>query len=316
MSSSTSSSERSTSRPRRWLVAVGILLVLFGGEVAARFMAPGFGQNGDWPSVETFVKHEQMTELDDVHTVYVGTSFAAFGIDSAVIADRTNQIHYNAGLSAAGFEILDAWTRDMVVPLAEPERVVLALGHIDLNDSDVDNRRRFFEAPAVSHYDNPSQLRRVEVALQHVSTLFEYRRQFRNPRDVGRAVVSRDFPEFWGAFGERQDDFSNEPIRASWETSSALPTAAQLARLEELVDWLHDNDIEVVLVFMPTAEGFLVPEADDAAIESLHTIGSSANVPVIDGRDYVTDPALFFDGVHLNPLGQEAFSEALAAVLG
>lgn len=315
---STSSSEGSAAgvSRRRLLVAIGIALVFIAGELGARIIEPGFGHNGDWPSNETFVKHEQQIALEGADTVFAGSSFVAFGIDTRIATERSGKLHYNAGLSAAQLPTTDVWLRDFVVPTVAPRRLVLGIGHLELNEGGSGNARRFLEAPAIAQKLEPSNLRRVEEAVQEVSTLFKYRRQIRDIRDLGRAVVQREFPEFWGANGERQDDFSDVRVLESGARRSSDPAPEQLTLLRDLVEWLQEEGIDVVLVLMPTAEGALEEvDGDEGAAAKLTELARSTGASFVDGRGLAEAPELFFDGAHLNPTGQDVFTEALLAVL-
>lgn len=285
------------------------------GEVGARVLEPGFGHNGDWPSNETFVKHEQMQTLGPVDTVYVGSSLIAFGIDSQIASNATGETHYNAGLSAAVLETWDIWLREFVVPKISPDRVVLGLGHTELNGFDDENVQRFLDAPAISQALEPTDLRRVEEAVQEVSTLFEYRRQLRDVRDLGRAILQPEFPDFWGSAGERQDDFSQVEIIEGRRQFEADPSEERVAGLRNLIGWLDSKGIDVVLVLMPTADGLLDLGADELAATTLAAIAESTGSVFVDGRGLASDPSLFFDGAHLGPTGQDVFTEGLLAAL-
>lgn len=313
LSSSTSSSD---SR-RRLLVALGVLSVLVAAEIGARVLASGFGHNGDWPSNETFVKFEQLAAAaEPIDTIHAGSSFVAFGVDTRLATNESGAVHYNAGLSAGELESVAFWLREFVVPMASPRRVVLGLGHTELNGSQGFNTRIFFEAPAVRYRQESNVMRRVEESVQSWSTLFGYRRQLRDPRDVGRALIQGEFPEFWGAYGERQDDFSEERIVGRDARVASTPSTDRVALLAELVEWLEKRDIEVVLVLMPTADGFVDQGADDAAADALRDLVGDRPERFVDARGLVDDPELFFDGAHLNPEGQKVFTEALLDAIG
>ncbi len=312
-----------SSRHKRLLgLACGMMLALVASEAGARLLAPGFGHNGDWPSNETFVKYTQLSNLSDpVETVYVGSSLVAFGVDSKLISERTGNFHYNAALSAGQIETLDTWTREFVVPLARPRRIVLGVGPTELAGTAADdgNRDRFAQAPAIAQARHPTRMRSAEESVQVRSELFNVRRQLRSVRDAGRAIVDGEFPQYWGPYGERQDDFGGERVVASLDADSALdgPSPERIATLNELVDWLTDQGIEVVLLEMPASPTLLdqLGGAGDDVLKVLEQTASRQGVSVIDGRPLADQDELFFDGSHLNPAGQAEFSQALSAKL-
>jgi len=310
-SSSTSSSERTGAGRERLLVGLGILLVFVFAEVGARVVESGFGHNGDWPSNETFVKHEQLATLGSVDTVYAGSSFVAFGIDSRLASEQTGDAHYNAGLSAAQFDTTDVWLREFVVPKVSPQRVVLGFGHKELDGSSTGNSRRFLEAPAIAQALDPTALRSAEEVVQEVSVLFRNRRQIRDIRDLGRAITQPDFPEFWGSAGERQDDFSEVRVLDVEGATASEPSVERVALLGSLIEWLQEADVDVVLVLMPTADGFLPADFGNQTAEVLTEVAEESGARFIDGRGLASDAKFFFDGAHLNPEGQDAFTRAL-----
>ena len=96
-------------------------------------------------------------------------------------------------------------------------------------------------------------------------------------------------------------------------------TQQNRALLEDTLKWLTDQNIQVILVYVPTINYINEAEPQKFEAELAYFRALANHNPQIHYLEYLTgwhkQHHYFFDPIHLNPTGQQAFTSALATDL-
>ena len=312
--------------PRTLLITAAILLAV---ELAVRAVAPSLPAPVTWSSEEQAAKVARMQSLASRQrpaTVFVGSSVADIGIDPATFASSS----YNAGLRGSSMEMIDLWTRLVVVPRLRPSTVVIGLSSREMTPKDPQQRkatRDFLSAPAVrSLMHRQTIVGRIDRRVGQISSLYRYRTVLRRPllalgrqRGLDSGVVltgagwdrSSAGATFNGGPGIRQF-LSTGPL-GHWELGSA-----EVGSLRSLLAFLRDRHIKAVVVAMPVTEELvsLHPHGRldvDRALAAMRDVAAAGGARFVD--EGVWESRWFSDPIHLNGSGAIRLGRLLAGQL-
>ena len=315
---------------RRWAAAV--VTVLLVAEVGVRLLTDVLPPPAGWPTDEYPLKDERTEELagdGGVGVVVVGSSVADVSVDPAGLDHARGA--YNAGLVGATAWIVDAWTRELVVPRLDPDVVVVAVSSRDLNDNGAgvalsDGLFRRSEGGR-RVLGTESTADEVERWLDERSALLRYREVLRRPFEAwaGYDPPDRDaaaitelglethlLDERYADRAFAVDFMRREPLR-----DFALD-GVQEAAFERLVTGLVADGRRVVVVDVPVTQDYVdahprgEQDMDDyrAVVDAVVARTGAELV-----RPGVWEPSLFSDPLHLNGAGVDRLTDLLAGVV-
>jgi hypothetical protein len=316
---------------RRWprfttpsAVAIGVLVL---AELIARVLAPGL-PNPDWNFQQTDEKFAEMEALaasgTTVDTVFVGNSSVDIAFDAELFLQASGIDSFNAALNGSSMQQIEAWTTEVVVPLLQPETVIIGISSRDLNDASSSNRE-VFENYSTSRgrakfLSEETLGQRVQARLASVSALVEISPFIRDPA----SLITQYNPDGPGTFIP-PEEYSPRAIDITRTRERALNDFTvgghEFAALERLLADLKAQGIIVVLMEMPFVEEDYLPLHPDGSedyqefSEMLAATTSAAGVPLIDFTQYDWTKAEFYDFNHVNSTGKVRINQLLAESL-
>lgn len=289
-----------------------------------RLAAPFLPAVVDWPTRDA---HERALAADahgPADWVVVGSSVVRTGVVPSVVEETAGQQIevFNAGLAGAGGESIAAWTRGVVLPHLEPQRLVIGLSGIELNEGNplarehVESMRR---SVGWRRAVVPSFVDRVERRLAGMSVFWRDRQVLRRPLGLARslgddrqAVVGPDGVLLALAeYDAPIPDHVQARGFADWDLQGQ-----QTQEVRSLIETAQSRCIDVVLVVFPVADDAWErlaagqntdAEAFDATVRRL---ASSHGTPLIDLSDAIP-ASQFRDPLHLSRAGRDQLSLSL-----
>lgn len=314
-----------TGRHRSGRVLAGLLLAVLVAEVAVRTLAGRLPEPQTWSTPETQYKVEQMAALGDVPVAAVGSSVVDVALDPGALGVSA----YNAALGAASIGMVDAFTREVVVPQLDPEVVVVGLSSRELNENAPEQRRieqQFLAAPAVREaLGTESALERAERLAGGVSHLVRYRSVLRDPdhwvdpEPAWDGTVTDDGGMYVGFLDET---YGADPLVLRRLRNGPLHDfrigERQVATVRALLGDLRAAGRRVLLVTTPVTRDYvtLLPEglADHERFTALaRRIAEESGADFVDAG--VWPDELMADPLHANRAGAERFSDLIATAL-
>lgn len=329
-----------------WQVSLVIVVCVLGlAEATARLVVSYMPPYEAGYEREFLVKAEQLRDLEaPLDLVFVGASMVDSGIDPQLVNANTDWVDtsYNAG----GIPIrnLNAWTNNIVVPLANPSAIVVAIHPLELGivrDEDMRTYQQVTDTVATTLMKiRPRGLERVEVEASKYLFLVRERGRLQDIPALTDSIVNL----LHQRRPERQtssdgDDWEalvsplGTNLRYSEAPSAALRDAAMASRLEHIFDLGIDmalidkvmgefgrSKIQVILLIPPIDIGTLSldglsPERFDEAAEVLRKAAERSGIPIIDLAGASYDSLLFHDKLHLAEAGRVRMSLEVASAL-
>jgi hypothetical protein len=320
-------------RTRRALAIGAVVVAVLGVlELTTRALADHLPEPLVFHSYEAQRKVEQMDAIGDVDVVFLGTSMANDAAVPSVFSEAAggDVTAYNASLSSGIPQFMEPWALQVVLPRLHPKLVVIGLSSGDLTDAG-EARTVFFDAfrdsPAGRELlDRESILDRTDRFLREHLALWAHRAELRDP-DAVFAAIRGEKPEEdpvtasidadgHPSFGQDQR-FEDRPPQAGIAGVSVWsPGTRDAAALRRLVAGVEAEGGRVVFVEMPVTEEYIArhPRGNEDYLQfeqMLSRLAADLGVPLLD-LDQDRDHSLFSDELHLNTVGAERFSVALA----
>lgn len=314
---------------RRTVIVVIIVLVV--GELVSRVLAGGL-PNPEWNFAQTDRKVEQMQALaaagENVDVVLLGNS----SVNAGFVEEDLERLGgfetvFNAGLDGSSVRQMEDWALNVVVPLLEPETVVIGLTSRDLNDASLSNAEVF------NNYVNSrgrarflgeeTAGQRLNRALSDVSALVRISPFIRDPA----SLITQYDPNgpATGEFVLPQEEYAPRAIDITRTRERALNDftvgGIEIESLDRLVTALQDDGIRVVIMEMPFIEDDWLPLHGNGAEDYLAYRAALLDFVDARGLDFVDMTAFdwttneFYDFLHVNSAGIELINAMLAEQL-
>lgn len=321
-----------------------VLLVLLAGEGAAHLAERKVDALPEWSYPHVADKIEQMREWrarkGRADVVFLGSSVGNAAYDCVLFARVAglDGYAYNASLSGAAERTLERWTHSVVLPLLDPREIVITVTPADLNDRGAAHEsahRNFVRAPGLAEFE-ATGVRAVMRRIGRRSALIRLRPTLQamahNPsgyRHVIDLEVAGNLRGGLGANGEslgyRARHYEMNPRRLAELEQRTLNDfeigGIETEALTALIEDLRDRGVGVTLVATPVADEVVsrfLPhgEADLRRFdEVLAGIAANTGARLIDLRGASPDLAWLADEHHLNGVGTEAVTRAVATAL-
>lgn len=328
----------SPSRGRWKVVALVVVGVLLGAELAARVIEPMVPSTQGWPSAQMASKVDQMMDLAaksiDIDVVFLGSS----SMDQALnpISFNTNDaglVAYNASFNGASLRSMELWAQEVVVPTLNPELVVLGLTTRELNDEGRTHGALFEQLASSTGLRRHvgTETMNPMILAEDLSALLRIRTALRKPYTFGLRLLGRNDGEVVslpGPFGLRvpeDRDFSydfGDQWRDEWRSEDMLNFTmggVEFETLERMVDELTSQGRRVVLIPLPVSPDYALVQPGGAASMSefralLSNVANSHGQELIEPLVEFKSDA-FRDPAHLGPVAAEEFSIMVAGEL-
>jgi hypothetical protein len=266
----------------------------------------------------------------------LGTSVANAGLDAGRIEEVLGggRRVYNASLGGAGLGAMETWAEDVVLPLACPEHVIIAISPRDLNDSNAENefpQQYLASLGRAELLDEASVGERIELAALDWSGLVRLRVAFRNPTAAAAWIRDRSGP--WRETNDSHGTLTRFQ-RSGYNTSAGRRIndrevvfgdyqagGLRSRELESLVERITETGASVTIATLPYTRAETIDmlpdgERDIAEYEAaVAGVAERTGAQLIDLADLLTDRADFADDYHLNGESATIVSEALARQL-
>ena len=309
-------------------IVVAVLVVV---ELVARVLASGL-PNPDWNFAQTDRKVAEMEALaaagQAVDVVLLGNS----SVNGAFVTDELEQLSgidaiFNAGLDGSSMRQTEDWALNVVVPLIDPDTVVIGLTSRDLNDASSSNAEVFNNylnsRGRARFLGEETSGQRVQRALSNVSALVRISPFIRDPA----SLITQYDPAgpATGEFVLPGEDYAPRGIDITRTRERALNDftlgGVELEAFTNLVRSLESRGIDVIVMEMPyVAEDYLDLHpngADDyTAYRALVAdFTATQGLPYIDLTDYPWTTAEFYDFLHVNSAGIAIVNQLVADAL-
>jgi hypothetical protein len=340
----------------RWSVPLIVVGVLLASEVGARVVGPNIERESG-SEERAFIKADQMYErgAGTTDVVFVGASETAGGLVPSSFLEAAPSLSgaYNAALSGAALDVTAEWTDRVVIPVLDPEVVVIGI----IPGVAIDYRELDFDVPDDpgpayrSAFDTiaPGGFGTFGWQLRQRSALIRYRPQLREPTDLLEGIRTT-LTGGLDPLPERDDtrlDFQTEsdPRKVAANTApdgeildyrdTSVPGDDSLAAaaftflgaqdpyfvdLERLVDDIRASGAEPVIAFAPVdRERLLAAGADLRPMDSLRDAeaawAAERDVLVFDRFDTAWPPDHWHDREHVAQAGADRWSRELGEFL-
>ena len=308
------------------MAALLALIFIVAFELALRAAEDQLPPIERWPTSQISAKMDQMEQLlsdgEQIDVVFVGSSVVEEGIDPVTFNSVSNRTAYNAALGAASMRSLEGFVTEVVVPLTQPDTIVIGVTARDLNDRGI-SQADFFDRLSGSHGmlmartpQNP--LEWVENWLFRHLAIFRLRPLLRDPaRLFAAASGTDDQPELDspepGPFGSDRT-YEGEPYdnSAAWgqpwvarQVNNFSMGGTELESLRRLLSEMREEGVRVVVVNMPVSDDFADylpdPSRDMATFDRLlETTAREYDATYLDAQDLFSVED-FRDPAHLKP---------------
>lgn len=318
------------------LVAVLAFLAIVGiAEGAARIGELRVAPAPTWGTVRIDTKVAQMQTLAEaggVDVVFLGSSVAETGINpqAFVAGSEWSDTAFNAGLTAAGPQAVEMWAQEVVLPLLQPEVVVIAMTSRDLNDAGVtqaNTLNRYVDSVGRARFlGTPSFGQRLESELSRWSALMRLRRNLSAPHQFLTELASpldshiTDFG-FVTLLENRtyaNDDDSNGEQLANYQLNDYWVGGVESAALRRIIDLFVASGAEVYVVDMPVLDAAYEPLHPNGAADiasygaALAAVVNASDAIFLDATGVATDTTMFANHNHLNGVGADRLTAWLA----
>jgi DltD protein len=316
--------EATIKRARTAVLLALILIVVF--ELVLRAIEDQLPPIERWPTSQMSAKVKQMEQLvsdgEQIDVVFVGSSVVEEGIDPVTFNSVANGTAYNAALGAASMRSLERFVVDVVLPLTQPDTIVIGVTARDLNDGGISQSDYFDRlsgsAGMLMARTPQNPLEWIENWLFRHLAIFRLRPLLRDPaRMFAAALGTDDQPELDspepGPFGSDQT-YEGEPYdnSAAWgqpwaarQVNNFSMGGTELESLRRLLSELREEGVRVVVVNMPVSSDFADylpdPSRDMATFDRLlETTAREYDATYLDAQDRFSIED-FRDPAHLKP---------------
>lgn len=318
--------EVGSAKRRLRIVLVVALVVLLLAEIGSRLIEDRITPPEDY-GVEPLTAHEDNLEAlgGEVDTLFIGSSVVGAGFDATLMSGLGNV--YTAWAGGISGRAIDLMSREILVPAADPERVVLVLTSREVNDRGiVDAYDVLRSSPAMKRIDrNGTFLGSLQETIRDHSAFVRIRGAFRQPatlledlRNGPDTVITRtghglEWLELDGANRYARDHIDLETLALSDFTVGG----PELEAVEDLVVWLQAQGIDVAIVNSPVTDYWIDLHTDGAAdyqryLDEVEALAARHGVPLVDTSTETWPEELFADINHLNPRGAQQMAELMS----
>ena len=276
-----------------------------------RLFGPLMPEPSLWPSVETDLKNEQLTQLETKPTLlFLGSSATEAAVDPAMLESLTDVIlPYNSALPFSSPLSNEVWLETVVFPTVAPDLLVIGVPVWPAHGSDPgalgQGIRRAATEPVSVEGSGWSALLGKKGVMADWNRLTQRERLKASGlwTDLGHQTGYYD-----QSAGGRGGSFPpyGEP-RMSQEQADAL---------ERIIVASREREAEVILLLEPARFPGEVSSSDVLAyITWLEQRALDWDVTLWDSYSIEWDASLFADDVHFNRAGTEEFTRYLADLL-
>ena len=283
-----------------------------------------------WELEETNQKHHQMSDLAEdggASTVFIGSSLVGVGLDPAHYADAVDLTRpaYNAALLSSALGQQSTWLEHFVIPMLEPDTVVIGVSARELNANDptLDDADRLFAqaGPVREARDELSLIDQAEHALRRTSYLFRYREVLREPLQLfaedplPRETAVTDLGMTTAVLDREFAPFDRELLARFGHIQRFALAERRLDQLASTAGALVADGIDVVLLDMPVTQAAIdvLPRgrADyEEASRAVQQLASDVGARYVPTGVWGTE--VFADEWHVNGRGAERLTTLLA----
>lgn len=289
-------------------LGIGIVAMVVLAEMVMRIVGPQMPEASIWPTVETDIKSEQLTELGtEPELLLIGTSATEAALDPVRLEALTGLSAYNSAFPFSSPLSHEIWLNEVVPADWAPRLLVIGM--------------------------QPSPPDEIATGLM--------------VEGLQKAVRDRVVGDLfgWSALARRRGVLADWDQLSSWDhleksgymtslghqtgyydrliTSEASEVSAgrnelsaeQTAALGRIIQSSRDAGLEVVILVEPVF-GMRSSRADTAAyISWLEEQARSWGIPVWNAHDLEWDDELWADEHHFNRAGTEAFTRYVATLI-
>ena len=320
----------------RYTSTFTFVAVLLMAEMTSRLLSPSLPIDpGKWPRIEMAQKLDQMRQLandeEKVDVLFVGSSMMAGGIDPVRFTEDSGLASYNAAFAGPSMRTITPWTLDIVVPLLEPEVVVVGLQSRELSDNGPKNEVMYEKFIASPGYREAASNIALQLGgkLENLSAFLKNRRILREPgqlfaRDSKTALAEAAIRHEIGEQGRRNDEpgtyHSTEKFTRDLYEKTLIDFeigGPELQALRELETGLSAKGIRLVIMNMPVTEDYWAAHEDPVGDRleyrtALQELADSSEIQIIEAEDAFGDVEEFRDPMHLDVGARETLAGALA----
>jgi hypothetical protein len=287
-------------------VVLGMVLTVGIAEASLRVVDDRLPPSTDWPTVETYVKYERLSELSQADVVFLGSSMTEAGIDPVAFAEASRlDSAFNSGLPFSTPFSNEWWLNEVVLRHVDPKLVVIGLpawsGGTGLEE---DLLLSSLESTSASAGEPPFLL------LQHAGLFSEW--DTRTAEAMGRALIT-DLGHQTGYYDRSIDDAP--PLDLPLGGPSVMP-AGEAEAVGRMIHRLTSSGIEVIVLIEPgryPGDGGTVDY--ERYVDSILSHKEEWSVPTVDAFHEDWDRAWFADPAHFNRRGTEEFTEYVARTI-
>jgi len=291
-----------------------------------------------WPAMPVTAKMEYFRAFETergIDVLFVGNSAMQNGLNPEVFDSARSHNHesepgsFNAAIEgfppSAMLMFLKIYLR-----YSSPKTIFYGLLPVDLNDNNPWAREatdKVKHSPLVQAECKCSLRGHLIEALLEYSYLYRYREVLYRMLITGGQPpkvppIAFDKRGYHSAM-RRLSDISAEDREQFYNNAAVVgysPEGAELESLQELITFVNDNDIDLILVNMPLADDFYnnfdSPKHYQSYLTIINDIASEFGIPVIDLENLPSPVGFedqhFSDFTHLNRLGADKLSRLLA----
>ncbi len=240
--------------------------------------------------------------------LFLGNSLTRYGVDESVFAQTFTEV---AGITPAPLKIVPdntaladwfyVYRNQFAQPNRAPQVLVIGFegGHLrDAPSRHPDRLAQYYcswsDWPELCARDLPDFESRAAFLLGQCSSMIGNRDR------VTRRALDTLIPGYRAGM---------DRINASLKGHGKATVSPQYQRLRKLIEAAHEQHVRVVLAAMP------VPEHYEFDVELLAVV-KDRGIELVDLRHVAgLEPAMFFDGLHMDAAGAKLYSQALAKAL-
>lgn len=293
------------------LVVAGMLVALGLGEGVLRLSEPIIPPPSVWPTPETQIKQGQLSHLDSIDVVFLGSSITEAAVDPVALSEESGSgLVYNAALPFSTPFSNEVWLDDVVLRSSKPSLVVIGL-------------------PAWSSVDRPGSdplLSGIESALAYegghrwadgsallrnsgVASEWDQRRAQEHLADSGTLT---GLGQQTGYYDRKLDEAGSLELPAV----EAQLSDGESAAIGRIIGRLKSLGIESVVMIEPGRyPGTNTVVDEDRFIESVDRHAADWGVPIWDTYHMQWDDSWFADRAHFNRIGTAVFTSRLAPMV-
>jgi hypothetical protein len=297
---------------RIWTIALGALVMVALGETAVGLFEPELPPASIWPTPETQIKQGQMSHIESIDVVFLGSSITEAAVDPAALRETAGTgLVYNAALPFSTPFSNELWLDDVILRRFDPSLVVIGLPAWE-SAATPDSDPLLAGIQAALDYQQGHQWTDRFALFRNsgVASEWDQRRARETLADSGSLT---DLGQQTGYLDRHLGD----------STPLELPTAntemsdQEADAIGRMITRLSGLGIASAVMIEPGHYPGSSSEVDeDGYIASVQTHASEWGVPIWDTYHMGWPDSMFADKAHFNRLGTAAFTQRLAGMVG